>query len=88
MEMGLYLHHYRMFHERYFPWATPDIKLCKLCEEIEEHINAVNEGHKPDIKEETIDVMNTAIAYLVSIGVNDPLHAGYEKLCKTALKYE
>lgn len=87
MEIDHFLYHYRQFHKEFFPNITPGQKLNKLCEEIEEHINAVNEGDKPDIISETIDVMNTSIAYLVSMGVNDPLDAGWRKLQFTANKY-
>jgi phosphoribosyl-ATP pyrophosphohydrolase len=87
MQIDHYLDEYMMFHAEFCPTATPEQKLCKLCEEIEEHIEAVNSHDEEDIINETIDVMNTAIAYLHSVGVKDPLHAGWAKLQKTAEKY-
>jgi phosphoribosyl-ATP pyrophosphohydrolase len=87
MQINEYLLHYKAFHDEFTPNAGPKQKLHKLCEEVEEHVNAVNEGIDDLIIDETIDVMNTSIAYLHSVGVVNPLFAGYQKLQITAKKY-
>ena len=87
MEIDLYLHHYKEFHAEFCPGAGSTEKHGKLVEEVFEFIEASMSGSHADRISETLDVMNTAIAYLVSEGVCDPLHAGYQKLQVTAEKY-
>ena len=87
MQIEEYLLNYQFFYDEFFPHITSNQKFNKLSEAVGEYLDAVNEGIRESIIEETIDVMNTAIAYLYSEGVVNPLFAGYLKLRSTATKY-
>jgi len=87
MEIEEFLYHYNEFHKEFCPNAKSEQKREKMLDEIAEFTAAVERGNNKHIIDESIDVMNTTIAYLISVGVPDPLFAGYEKLQKTAAKY-
>ena len=89
MQLAEYYIHYRDFNLEFFPDETlPDIEQ-KLLEEFYEFIDAlkfgdVYEGHSVD---EGLDLLNVLLKWLKVKGIKDPLHAGYEKLQRTAEKY-
>lgn len=88
MQIDHYLIEYAKFHEEFFPKSERFDKLHKL---ISECLELLKEYHYAETVEgqidEAVDVMNTSIAFLVSVGVADPLHAGWQKLQVTAAKY-
>ena len=86
-QMEEYLQEYEGFYAEFFPKATPAFKLDKLRSEIEELADAILSGVHIDIIDETIDTVNIGIKYLASVGIDDPLKAGAEKLRATAMKY-
>ena len=93
MNIDEYCLHYDNFHAEFFPRAGTLEKRRKLYEEsVELQYAIINHEHRPGNKasviDETIDVMNTAIAYLRSEGILDPLWHGVMKLEKTAAKYK
>lgn len=87
MDMDLYLHHYREFHAEFCPGAGTAEKADKVYEEAHEFIDAYFDDDENAQINESLDLMNTAIAFLVEAGIKDPLHAGYLKLQRTAEKY-
>ena len=84
MTIEQYLTHYKAFHDEFFPLAGILEKRDKLYSETIELQCALGTER---IIDETIDVMNTAIAYLVSEGIENPLIEGIKKLERTAEKY-
>lgn len=92
MTIEQYLNHYKAFHDEFFPYVGIKDKRNKLFDETVEFQNAVMQversmATKEATIDEAVDVMNTAIAYLVSEGIENPLIEGIKKLERTAEKY-
>ena len=87
MDLDLYMLHYGLFNDEFFPQATVEDIEDKFFEEVCEFQSEYYASNKPEMIAELIDVMNMSIKLLTAYGVKNVLHAGYLKLQTTAKKY-
>lgn len=84
MQIDDYLRAYAEFNTEFCPNETDEEILLGVVDETDEMLNASSEAACLD---ELLDVMNRSIKAVHRLISKDPLHAGYEKLQRTAMKY-